>query len=168
MRNLHNSENKKEKLRFSLIQSAVIAACVLICFLISFVTLNGLLIASLAASSFIAFAFPTAHSGRYRFLAGGYACGIAGGIAGSFLSLWVASFAAPEVPVAVIFCVVAVFAAAFLMLFFDFEHPPAAALAVAIVLDATPLYTSLVAMASILVVCLLKFLFLRAMRERLE
>lgn len=146
-------------------QASMVSICMLVVLMIACVTLNGFLITSLAASAFIAFAFPLAESSRPRYLVGGYVCGIAAGLLGSLIYNLELEITLHPHSLLIISCAVAAFVATLLMVFFGMQHPPAAALAVSIVFDKQPLYTSLIAFVCIVVLVLIKWLVLYLMKR---
>jgi len=117
-------------------QCALATAAVLIILLILDVITQAVIVASLGASSFIAFTMPHTQSARARYLVGGYVCGLAAGLA-----LYAVSDAVGDTAVAgwtlhgdTIFGAAAVGLAIFLMVVTNTEHPPAAGLALGVVL----------------------------------
>lgn len=134
----------------ALLLSCCISVCVLICIALARLTSNAVLATSVAASAFIAFAYPKADSSRARILVGGYVCGI---IAGSGFGVINLALAAKGAPV-VVFNLLAVFACSFAMLYFGLQHPPAAALAFSLSMDASPLLSGLLAFAAVICICL--------------
>jgi len=98
---------------------------------------DAAVIASLGATSFIVFTMPGAHLSRPRFLIGGYLVGIAAGGLCYSLSLVPSLAQLPivrEIPY-VVFGALAVGLAILVMVVTDTEHPPAAGLALGLVLD---------------------------------
>jgi len=146
------------RLKRSLVKASMVSAVVFVCFLLMLFTMNGLLVTCLAASAFIAFAFPYADSARAKFLLGGYAIGVAMGLLGHIAYTGIQVDAAYDMALLIACCVASVFAASFLMLFLEMQHPPAAALAVAIVVDDSPYLGAVVALACILMVCGIKYM----------
>ena len=118
------------------------------------------LIASLGASAFIAFAAPRSYASRPRALVGGYLLGTAVGCALSLLSLWLAPALGAELHTLQIVCgSLAVGLCFFIMVVFDTEHPPAAALALGYVLNDWNFTTVLVVLSGILALSLVKETF---------
>jgi len=95
------------------------------------------LIASLGASSFIAFTMPHINAAKPRYLFFGYVVGVICGVSVSLLGMELtnASFTqmAPQSRIA--FGTIALGLAMFVMVITDTEHPPAAALALGFVLN---------------------------------
>jgi CBS-domain-containing membrane protein len=119
------------------------------------------LIASLGASTFIVFSMPHTQRSRPRYLIGGY---IAGAIAGCSLSLVAdeliqLGFADPRV-VEVCCAALALGLGFLIMVVTATEHPPAAALALGLVLNEWDLLTLAVVMAGIVALSLIKRLVL--------
>lgn len=98
---------------------------------------NAAVIAALGASFFIAFTMPEAQVSRPRFLIGGYLVGIAVGSLCHYLSLVPLLM---QLPISqnlsyVLFGAISVGLAIFLMVITNTEHPPAASLALGLVLN---------------------------------
>jgi len=98
-------------------------------------TTKTTIIAVIGASSFIVFTAPNSYAARKRGIVGGYAIGILVGVAGSLLdnnffggSFW-------NVDTSIIIGAVAVAISIFLMVILDCEHPPAAGLSLAFLLN---------------------------------
>ena len=108
-------------------QCALATGAVLVILMVLDVITQAVIIASLGASSFIAFTMPHANVSRPRYLVGGYVCGMAAGIAMNAVGEW-------TVHGDVVFGAAAVGLAIFLMVITDTEHPPAAGLALGVVL----------------------------------
>ncbi len=83
-------------------------------------------------------------------------CGAAAGLAGGLV--YRLDFPAYWHPytVLVISCALAAFIATLLMVSIGVQHPPAAALAIALAFDGNPLFTAAVALGCILIICLIK------------
>lgn len=122
----------------ALVKSLFIAAYIAVVFLVIYRFSSKLAMASLAASAFIAFGFPNAESSRPKFLLGGYACGIISGFIAVGIYCLLPGPMHADLYAQIIFSAVAVFLAAFLMLSLKLQHPPAAALTVAVVLEKNP------------------------------
>ncbi len=162
-------EPLKTKLKNSTMQSVLVSLSVLVCFVLMRYVANGLVLASIGASAFIAFAFPNAESSRPRYLVGGYACGIGAGLAGHGvyqLLLLGASEAGDPFFLLALGCVLSAFLAAFFMMLLDLQHPPSVALAISIVATSQPLQMSLIALLCILALVLIKTLWTRSKKGR--
>lgn len=160
------NEIRRNNLKIAALKSVFVALCVLVCFALMKYTMNGLVLTSIGASAFIAFSFPRAKFSGPRHLLGGYACGIAAGAAG-----WLLLQILPKVTYFDAFwgvatgCVVAVGIATFLMLALNFGHPPAAALAISIVIDRQPAQVAIIAAICICVLTGIKILFLYQLKK---
>jgi len=119
-----------------LFQCALATGAVLVILMVLDVITQAVIIASLGASSFIAFTMPHANVSRPRYLVGGYVCGMAAGIAMSVVGKAVGNPTVGEWTVRgdVVFGATAVGLAIFLMVITNTEHPPAAGLALGVVL----------------------------------
>lgn len=119
------------------------------------------LIAALGASAFIAFAVPRSlHSGP-RHMIGGYAIGMAAGCLMAALESAISVQGAGAAhAVMVVFGAMAISLAMFTMVVTRTEHPPAAALALGLVLNEWDLLTLAVVMSGIVALSLIKRLVL--------
>jgi CBS-domain-containing membrane protein len=136
----------KENRKHFVLQS--LAGTVLIMLLLSIANIidSAVVVASIGSSVFVGVSSPHAPTSRARYFIGGYLCGCAAGLVGFALETFIPSI--PQVFIAAL----AVGAAFLLMVCFDLEHPPAAALALGLVLSPYTLATIVVALAC---VCLL-------------
>lgn len=138
-------------------QAAGAAFCILVVLLALDAVRQTVLIASLGASCFIAFAVPRSYASRPRALLGGY---FAGTLVGCSLSLLV-GWADPWISLdpgtlKIIGGAIATGLSFFIMVTTDTEHPPAAALALGYVLNDWDAGTVLVVFAGIVVLSLIK------------
>ena len=119
---------------------------------------NKVVIASLGASCFIAFCMPHHRASRPRLLIGGYIVGITAGTLCYWLSAvpWPGSLSFLLTYSDVIFGGLAIGLAMFLMVVTNTEHPPAASLALGLVLGEWNLLTVAVALVEIVMLCILK------------
>lgn len=127
------------------------------------------LIAALGASSFIAFTMPHVKSARPRYLVGGYLVGTAVGAAASLLALHALSLnlsASPEA-IRIGFAAAATGLAIFTMVVTDTEHPPAAGLALGLVMNEWDLMTLAVVMLGILSIATIQRAFRSSMIDLL-
>lgn len=98
---------------------------------------NSAIIASLGATTFIAFGMPHAKSAKPRYLLGGYTVGIVVGTTLKLLAMtpFIKSIPAEYKIEDVFFAALAVGLSMFLMVITNFEHPPACGLALGILLN---------------------------------
>jgi CBS-domain-containing membrane protein len=98
---------------------------------------HAALVASLGASSFIAFTMPHAQVARPRYILGGYAVGICVGVLCFLVSLALAKAEPPISPktIEIGLASLAMGMAIFLMVVLNLEHPPAAGVALGLVLN---------------------------------
>jgi len=118
------------------------------------------IIATLGASTFIAFAMPNSRMSAPRFLIGGY---LVGTVVGCLCHVLAALPLLAQVPfvrehASVIFGALSVGLAIFVMVVTDTEHPPAAGLALAFVLNQWDIVTVIVVVAGIVSLALVKML----------
>jgi len=118
------------------------------------------LIASLGASTFIAFAMPRSYPSRPRYMIGGYCVGTVVGCLLSLLSIGLADQVGLDRRTTQIVCgAVATGLAFFLMVLTDTEHPPAAALALGYVLNEWQLDTVVVVLGGVTALAVVTQLF---------
>ena len=148
---LHN------RLRYVL-QSLLAGVSVLLVLAILDPLSNAAVIAALGASYFIAFTMPHAQVSKPRFLIGGYVVGVSAGTACYWLSqlAWPGPLAPLQHHAYVVFAALAVALAIFVMVVTNTEHPPAASLALGLVLGEWQTMTVVVVLAGIVAVCCLK------------
>jgi CBS-domain-containing membrane protein len=96
---------------------------------------NVAVIAALGASSFIAFTMPEKQVSKPRFLIGGYLVGIAAGCLCHYLALVLMHLPVIQEFSYVVFYAISVGLAIFVMVITNTEHPPAASLALGLVLN---------------------------------
>ncbi len=118
------------------------------------------IVASLGASAFIAFTMPHANVSRPRYLIGGYVIGAFSGIAMHFFYHMLLEM---DIQILghsphILACALAVGFAIFLMTITNFEHPPAAALAMGLVIEKKLFITAGVAIFTIILVAFIKTL----------
>ena len=152
---------RRESFKRYALQCGLAGLAVLILLLVLDAVTQTVLIAALGASAFIAFAVPRSpHSGP-RHMIGGYAIGIiAGCLMATLESAMNIQGAGAAHAVMVIFGAMAISLAMFTMVVTRTEHPPAAALALGLVLNEWDLLTLAVVMAGIVALSLIKRLVL--------
>lgn len=162
---MKNTANKND-IKMAALKGGFVALCVLFCFVLMKYAVNGYVLTSIAASAFIAFSFPRARFSGPRHLLGGYACGIAAGAVGWAILQFV--------PMPTYFdafwgvaasCAVAVFIVTFLMIMFGMGHPPAAAVAISIVIDPHPAQVAIIAAICIAALTVIKIFFLYILKK---
>lgn len=116
------------------------------------------IIASLGATSFIAFMAPHIKASKPRYILGGYICGTLSGVTWKLLALSPLIRSIPLIAQydGVIFGAIAVGAAMFLMVTMNFEHPPAAGYALGIVLNEFDARVLMVVMVGVVLIVSLK------------
>ncbi len=156
-----NSNAEKPAWQKALVQSLFIGGYLALAFAAVSLVHNRLAMASLAASAFIAFAFGKAQAARPRVLIGGYACGLVwGGLCCAALRA-LPQLSQQNLPPVIFFCVLAGMLCGFFMIIFKVQHPPAAALALSMVLEQNPIPIGIVTALCIVALSLLHALALR-------
>ena len=162
-KSLRGRRNHNNMIRFRVVQSAVAGLTVFLLFLATNYFQSNLAVTSLGASAFIVFCHPSARISCSRFLLGGYGIGAVCGIlcaGGAALVRDVLPF-----PAYIPACALAVFAAMLLMTTLGLEHPPAAALAVAVTLDPRPVAKGIAALACIALLCVVRELLKKYLQD---
>lgn len=145
----------------SLLQCGMATLVVLVLLLVLDSVTQTVLIAALGASTFIAFAVPRSLVSTPRHLIGGYCVGLVAGCSMSVLDSALPLASAGAAHAATIACgAIAIGIAMFLMVVTRTEHPPAAALALGLVLNEWDLLTLAVVIGGIVALNLLKALVL--------
>ncbi len=148
----------------ALVQSLLMGLFVLASFFVFWGLQNELAVASLGASSFIAFYFPNADASRPRYLLGGYACGLGSGLLCHFLLFsLLPSHYTENLPLVILFCALSVFLTGFGMSVFSFPHPPSAALAISVVIHPNPFYAAMLVYGMVLLLAGLRSLLHRSL-----
>lgn len=148
---------KSNKLRYVLQSGLATLSVFLILFILDTVS-DAVVIAAFGASSFIAFTMPEAQVSKPRFLIGGYLVGI---ISGSVLNMLACSemllpFSLIQQYNHVIFGALSVGLAIFLMVITNTEHPPAAAVALSIIINENSFWALFVTVMGIILISAIK------------
>ncbi len=156
-----DSRLRSENIKRYALQCSLAAAFVLILLLVLDAVTQTVLIAALGASTFIAFAVPRSLHSSPRCLIGGYLAGI---LAGSLMAMLNIAFDFSDVVTAhasmVVFGALATGLAMFIMVVTKTEHPPAAALALGLVLNEWSLLTLVVVIVGVVALSICKQLVL--------
>ncbi len=149
---MYKPDLSKAEIRLCFLRSLCVGVFVVLSLLLVHIFDNNVWMVSLAATGFIAFAFPKAESVRTRVILGGYlsAC-IAGMGCALLLMIWDDSYIAK-----LLMCGLAIFITTFAMTVLDFEHPPAAALSIGIVISIHPFSLAIASFGCVVVLCLIK------------
>ena len=149
-----------------LFQCLLAAFAVLLVLLILDSTHQTAIIASIGASAFIVFTAPNAFSSRVRSLLGGYMIGSVTGIGCSLLAELLDTAGTEGWGTTVIALgAISVGISIFLMVITDTEHPPAAGLALAFVLNTWNLKTVIVVFFAAVLLSLVKRLFHNRLKD---
>lgn len=155
-----NQHLRRDDIKRSALQCGMAGGVVLLLLLVLDVVTQTVLIASLGASAFIAFAVPRSLLSGHRHMIGGYVVGMLVGVAMATLNNWIDPPGGWDHAVMVLFGAVAISAAMFLMVLSRTEHPPAAALALGLVLNEWTITTLFVVLAGVVLLSVIKRLVL--------
>ena len=156
---------RRDNLKRYAMQCGLAGLVVLVLLLVLDAVTQTVLIAALGASAFIAFAVPRSpHSGP-RHMIGGYVVGILAGSLMATLNTLIDVSASTEHAVIVIFGAIAISLAMFTMVVTRTEHPPAAALALGLVLNEWSLLTLFVVLMGVIGLSIIKQLILPALLD---
>lgn len=151
-----NSHFRRDNLKRYGLQCGLAGLGVLLLLLVLDEVTQTVLIASLGASAFIAFAVPRSLHSDPRHLVGGYIVGL---IAGTAMSLLYSLFTLQggwDHAVMIVFGALAISVAMFAMVVTRTEHPPAAALALGLVLNEWDLLTLVVVLVGVIGLSIIK------------
>jgi CBS-domain-containing membrane protein len=162
------SRLKAGNLRRYVLQCALAGVAVLILLLVLDALTQTVLIAALGSSTFIAFAVPQSLQSDPRYMIGGYLVGITSGCLMSLIfgSLHMSDTVAAHT-VMVFFGALATALAMFFMVVTKTEHPPAAALALGLVLNPWDLMTLFVVITGVVALSIFKQLILPMLMDLL-
>lgn len=142
---------KENRLRY-LIQSLLAAGIFSIIMYLLDILLNATVVASLAATTFIVFTLPHKDNSKPRYILGGYSVGT---LVGTIFSMIAQLLPATSIS---LLAGLTVGLAIFLMVTLNFEHPPATAFALGLVLDGSGVYTLVIVFFSLMTMLFLKHL----------
>lgn len=149
---------QKHKVKY-ILQCFLTTVCVFILLFLLDIISDRVIVASLGASAFIVFTMPHAKASSPRFLLAGYAIGIVTACVCVHLSALVLNghqYIFDGISYNDIFGAVAVGLSVFLMVVTNSEHPPAAGLALGLVMDGCPPVSILVSVIGITALVLIK------------
>jgi len=156
---------RRKNLKRYALQCGLAGLVVFVLLLVLDAVTQTVLIAALGASTFIAFAIPRhLHSGP-RHMIGGYVVGIFAGSLMSTLEMSMDVSATLGSAVIIIFGAIAISLAMFTMVVTRTEHPPAAALALGLVLNEWSVLTLFVVLAGVIALSVIKQLILPALLD---
>jgi len=152
---------RRDNLNRYLLQCTLASVVVLILLLILDTVTQTVLIAALGASTFIAFAVPRSLQSEPRYMIGGYLVGI---LVGSSIGTLNAAITYSDIVTAhvamIVFGALATGLAMFVMVLTKTEHPPAAALALGLVLNEWDFLTLVVVIVGVIALSICKRLVL--------
>jgi CBS-domain-containing membrane protein len=156
---------RREDFKRYALQCGLAGLVVFVLLLVLDAVTQTVLIAALGASAFIAFAVPRSlHSGP-RHMIGSYVVGILAGSLMSTLATLINVSPTADHAVMIIFGAIAISLAMFTMVVTRTEHPPAAALALGLVLNEWSLLTLVVVLSGIVGLSIIKQLVLPALLD---
>jgi len=142
------------------LQCGMAGVVVLLLLLVLDAVTQTVLIASLGASAFIAFAVPRSLLSGHRHMIGGYVVGMLAGVIMASLNNWIDPPGGWDHAVMVVFGALAIGSAMFLMVTTRTEHPPAASLALGLVLNEWTMTTLVVILTGVVLLSVVKRLVL--------
>lgn len=154
------SKNIEGNLRPFFLQSLMATATILVILLFLDVLTHTAIIACLGSSAFLVFTRPRAYAARPRPFVGGYLVSMAIGVTYSYATLIPGALHMPvsTATALIVFSAMAVGGAIFLMVITDTEHPPAAGLALGLVLNSWDYLTLAFILAAVLLMAVLRYL----------
>jgi len=156
---------RREDFKRYALQCGLAGFVVFILLLVLDAVTQTVLIAALGSSAFIAFAVPRSLHSSPRHMIGGYVVGIfAGALMSTFATLIDVS-ASTDHAIMIVFGAFAISLAMFTMVVTRTEHPPAAALALGLVLNEWNLLTLLVVLTGVVGLSIIKQLILPALLD---
>lgn len=159
---------RRENLNRYFLQCALAGMVVLVLLMVLDAVTQTVLIAALGASAFVAFAVPRSLHSSPRHLIGGYLVGIfAGCLMGTVNELLQISEPIIIHAVMVLFGALATASAMFIMVATKTEHPPAAALALGLVLNEWNILTLVVILSGVVGLSIIKRLILPILMDLL-
>ena len=156
---------RREDFKRYALQCGLAGFVVFILLLVLDAVTQTVLIAALGSSAFIAFAVPRSLHSSPRHMIGGYVVGIfAGALMSTFATLIDVS-ASTDHAIMIVFGALSISLAMFAMVVTRTEHPPAAALALGLVLNEWNLLTLLVVLTGVVGLSIIKQLILPALLD---
>jgi CBS-domain-containing membrane protein len=148
---------KRERLKRRALQCGLAGLTVFLLLIILDAVTQTVLIAALGASAFIAFAVPRSLHSNPRHMVGGYLIGMAAGCLMSGIDDWI-DVASPGIDhaIMIILGAMGISLAMFAMVVTKTEHPPAAALALGLVLNEWNPMTLMVVLVGIVALSVIK------------
>ena len=155
-----NQHIRSDHIKRSVLQCGMAGVVVLLLLLVLDAVTQTVLIASLGASAFIAFAVPRSLLSGHRHMIGGYVVGMLVGVVMASLNNWIDPPGGWDHALMVLFGALAISAAMFLMVLSRTEHPPAVSLALGLVLNEWTIMTLFVILAGVILLSVVKRLVL--------
>ena len=156
---------RRDDIKRYAMQCGLAGLVVLVLLLVLDAFTQTVLIAALGASAFIAFAVPRSTHSSPRHIIGGYVVGIIAGTLMATLKTMIDVSGTADHAVMVIFGAIAISLAMFTMVVTRTEHPPAAALALGLVLNEWNLLTLFVVLCGVIGLSVIKQLILPALLD---
>ena len=122
---------------------------------------NDVVVASIAATSFMVFAMPHRRITRVRYIVGGYVFGLVCGVVCHMLAHteWIQSLVFLVLVKDNLFAAIAVGMAMFLMVLFNCEHSPAAAVSLGLVINEWSIRTIVLTVLALFLILSYRFIF---------
>lgn len=131
---------------------------------------------SLASSAYLVFSLPSSHASQPSRILGGFVIGAVSGFLVHSIAMWLVAASGGSTHTMLLdissdthmYWIIGAFAVGLsmiLMVIFDFEHPPAAGMSLALVLELKHYTAILVIMALALLLCLIRYIFRHQLRD---
>ncbi len=163
---MHFLDDKvKENFRPYIVQSLLATVTILVILLFLDVLTHTAIIACLGSSAFLIFTRPSAYASRPRPFVGGYVISMVVGVIYSYATVLPSYLHLPvsTETIYVLFSAMAVGGAIFLMVITDTEHPPAAGMALGLVLNSWDYHTLMFILGAVVLMSVLRQLLQKYM-----
>ncbi len=157
---------RKNKLRY-ILQCSLATISVFIFLMLLDALSDAVIVASLGASSFIAFAMPKTRSAIPKAMIGGYSVGLISGIICHYLLVFISNGNAviPGNLLFAFFCALAIGLTIFVMAITNTEHPPSAGIALGIVIEGFEPLSVIVIIVGIILLAVIKTLLMPVLKS---
>ncbi len=150
-----------------LVQPLMAGLAIMVLMLFQHQLKSSALVAALGASAFTVFTVPRAKSAQSKVLVGGYVCGVVAGVIcrGLLVADWLPQPGGDLDIMEIIIAGLSVTLAMLLMVVFNFEHPPAAGIALGLVIGPWEPWNVVYVMVAIVTLSLIRHLLSRRLKD---